>query len=329
MPLSLINVSAQLASAGMGPALIGGLCLALYFLLFLLGDRFLLRPDYPHATGLLYVLESPVMLMAVLLGTALDPVHQAVTVLLFIIALPAFIMDQPGRILLFFGGWVAVFLVMCFAFKDPSLWASDTMHIVEFYFTTIALVNVMLRVRMESMRHLLREEYHLEHEPRTDCLNRYALASRAEAYAGRTVAVILTDMDRFMLHNDFYGHEAGQKMMDHFARILMSSFGPEDVFHYNGDEFLCVMKGADENARADIIAKVRKGLNEFTLEGQKLPLTCAFGCACGTPATVKEFQEMIQLADINAHKAKKTGPSAFLSTEYTRRSCGPPSWKAA
>ena len=184
LPLSVMNAAAQVATAGFGPALTCSLCMALYFLLYLLAARFLLSKDYPHATGLLYVLESPVLAMAVLLGTSLDPSHQAITVLLFMIALPVFIMDRPSRILLFSGGWVAAFLCMCVLYKDRSLWATDAVHVLEFYFTTVALVNVILRIRMESLRHLLREEYHLEHEPGTDCLNRYALASRAAAYVG-------------------------------------------------------------------------------------------------------------------------------------------------
>ena len=317
LPLSLLNAAAQLATSGVGPALICSLFMALYFLVFLLAEHFWLPQDYPHATGLLYALESPVMVMALLLGTALDPGRQAITVLLFMIALPVFIMDRPLRLILFSSVWVAAFLPLCFLFKDRSVWATDVVHIMEFYVTTMALVNVIMRVRIESLRHLLREEYHLEHEQRTGCLNRYALASRAAAYAGRRVTVLLADMDRFMLYNDFYGHEAGQKIMDFFTATLMNSFGPENTYHYNGDEFLCVAADGGPDACQEKIAQCREALNEFTLEGKKLPLTCAFGYAVGTPATTKEFHEMLQLADINAHKAKRAGPGGFLGDEFS------------
>ena len=97
----------------------------------------------------------------------------------------------------------------------------------------------------------------------------------------------------------------------------MSCFGAEDTYHYNGDEFLCVVHGGPEACK-EKIARCRKALNDFSLDGVKLSLTCAFGCAVGTPATAKEFQEMVQLADINTHKAKKSGANADLSTEYSQ-----------
>lgn len=217
-PLSVMNAVAQYATSGFGPALVCSLFMVMYFLLFLVAENFLLPLDYPRATRLLYILETPVMVMAILLGTVLDPSRQAITVLLFLVALPVFIMDKPGRLTLFSGAWVAVFLALCFLFKDRSLWGTDTVHIFEFYFTTVALVNVILRIRMESLRHLMQGEYHLAHEQRTGCLNRYALASRATAYVGQQITVLLADMDRFILYNDFYGHDTGMKIMVFFRR---------------------------------------------------------------------------------------------------------------
>ena len=317
LPLSMMNAAAQLATSGVGPALTCSLFMTLYFLVFLLAEHFWLPNDYPRATGLLYALESPVMVMSLLLGTVLDPGQQAIMVLLFLIALPVFIMDRPIRLVLFSGVWVAAFLPLCFLFKDRSVWATDVVHIMEFYVTTMALVNVIMRVRIESLRHLLREEYHLEHEQRTGCLNRYALASRAAAYTGQQVTVLLADLDRSKLYNDFYGHEAGQKIMDFFTATLMDCFGPDQTYHYNGDEFLCVAKGSWPDACEEKIAKCREALSGFCLEERKLPLTCAFGYATGTPATLKEFREIIQLADINAHKAKKAGPGGLLGDEFS------------
>ena len=317
LPLSVMNAVAQYAASGFGMSLVCSLFMSMYFLLFLVAENFLLPLDYPRATRLLYILETPVMVMAILLGTVLDPSRQAITVLLFLVALPVFIMDKPGRLTLFSGGWVAAFLAMCVIFKDQSLWASDAVHILEFFFTTVALVNVILRIRMESLRHLMQGEYHLAHEQRTGCLNRYALASRATAYVGQQITVLLADMDRFILYNDFYGHDTGMKIMDFFSGALMSCFSAEDTYHYNGDEFLCVVHGGPEACK-EKIARCRKALNDFSLDGVKLSLTCAFGCAVGTPATAKEFQEMVQLADINTHKAKKSGANADLSTEYSQ-----------
>lgn len=315
LPLTLVSAVGQCVTAGFNLALVCSLFMAAYFLLLMLTENLLLPVDYAHSTRLLYILEAPAMLMSILLGTVLNPNYQAITVLLFMVVLPVFIMDRPIRLALISAVWVALFLTVSFFCKDYSIWIWDLMHVLEFYLTVVALMGVLLQIRMKALQHSMKEKYRLEHEPNTDCRNRYALTGRIEGYVGRYVTVVLADMDRFMLYNDFYGHEQGQKIMDFFTTTLMNCFGPEDTYHYNGDEFLCVVHGG-QDACMEKIEQCRKALSEYSLEDKPLPLTCTFGCAVGTPAAAQEFQEMVQLANINSHKAKKTGTNADISTEY-------------
>ena len=315
LPLTLVSAAAQCVTAGFNLALVCSLFMAAYFLLLMLTENFLLPVDYSRSTGLLYFLEAPAMLMSVLLGTVLDPKRQAITVLLFMVALPVFIMDKPIRMALISAVWVALFLTVSFFCKERSIWIMDAMHVFEFYITIVALMGVLLRIRMEVLKHSMKEKYRLEHEPNTDCQNRYALNARLEDYVGRYMTVVLANMDRFTLYNDFYGHELGQKIVDFFTTTLMNCFGAEDTYHYNGEEFLCVVHGGQEDCK-EKIEQCRKVLSEYSIEDRALPLTCTFGSAVGTPGDVQEFQEMVQLANINSHKAQKTGTNADISTEY-------------
>ncbi len=317
LPLSAMIAVTQWAVTGRGPSLTCGLIMILYFAVLAIAERWLLPQHFRHATALLYLSEAPVMLMAVLMGTVLDPTRQATTVLLFLVALPAFIMDRPRNLLLFTGGWVIVFLLLCFSVKEKDIRTWDVVHIGEFYFASVAVINVILRVRMGSLRHLLQEEYSLEHERGTNCLNRSALVNRLPSFVGQEIAVLLADMDRFMLYNDFYGHEAGDSIMRYFTATLMKCFGAENTFHYNGDEFLLMARGGMTDDCAEKMAQCRKMLDEFMLGDTRLPLTCTFGWVTGKPDSVKTFREMIQLANINTHKAKKTGPGGSLGEAFT------------
>lgn len=315
LPLTLVSAAAQCVTAGFNLALVCSLFMAAYFLLLMLTENFLLPVDYSRSTGLLYLLEAPAMLMSVLLGTVLDPKRQAITVLLFMVALPVFIMDKPIRLAMISAVWVALFLIVSFFCKERSIWIMDAMHVFEFFITIVALMGVLLRIRMEVLKHSMKEKYRLEHEPNTDCQNRYALNARMEGYVGRHMTVVMANMDRFTLYNDFYGHELGQQIVDFFTTTLMNCFGAEDTYHYNGDEFLCVVHGGQEDCK-EKIEQCRKVLSEYSIEDRALPLTCTFGSAVGTPGDVQEFQEMVQLANINSHKAQKTGTNADISTEY-------------
>ena len=199
LPISAGILITQLVVTQGGPAYLYSFALIAYFLLMLVFERRVLPADYPHAAVALYLLEAPVMLMSVLLGTVLDPDHSAVTILLFTLVMPAFVLDYPWRSLLIQGSWSALFIAVCALTKPPELWHNDAAHMFMFFMGASVLTNVILRIRLESLRHLEKAAYRLEHDSDSDTLNRYALQSRTGRYLGRPVTVLLADMDQFML----------------------------------------------------------------------------------------------------------------------------------
>lgn len=292
--------------------------MTVYFLLLLAYEHFSLPEDYPNATGLLYLLEAPVMILAILLGTVWDPTHQASTILLFLMTLPVFVLDRPSRSLAILATWAAAFIALCVTVKLPELRRIDIAHTLEFFVAAVALTNVMFRVRLESLQHLYKAEYQLEHDHQTGCLNRYALAKNAKSFIGRSVVILLADMDQFMLFNDFYGHQAGEAIMLFFTRTLMECFGEERTYHYSGDEFLCAIDGESPEWVRERMERCRKALAAYRYEDQPISLSCAFGYVTGTPSSPDEFREMIQLADIYAHMAKRTGFNGTKGDTFTQ-----------
>jgi diguanylate cyclase (GGDEF)-like protein len=75
-----------------------------------------------------------------------------------------------------------------------------------------------------------------------------ARASRGDG----TLAVIMADLDEFKALNDRWGHDAGNRVLQTFADVLRAILRREDsAARSGGDEFVCVLPGADrEQARA-------------------------------------------------------------------------------
>ena len=316
LPMSFVNFFAQYAVSGLGTAAFHSLWMAGYFVALILFDRFILPESYPRSTQLIYALELPVMVLAIMLGTVWDTDHQATTVMMFIMALPTFILDRPQRSLLVTAVWAVAFTVACAAFKEQELVLIDSIHIAEFFVASCGVTMVIVRIRLDSLKNLEGARYSLNHDRQTGCLSRYALERNQESYFGKPIIVLMADLDQFTLYNDFYGHRVGDAISLHFARTLMESFGSDYSYRYGGDEMLCVMTDSSEEACLAKFAECREHLRNFSYEEVHLSLSCAFGYVTGTAKSAKDFREMIQLADIYTHRAKANGSNGTYGSAF-------------
>ena len=307
LPLSIANIFAQTFFSRRELLNLRTLWLLFYFLALYLFERFVLPQDCKRSTSLLYLLTAPPLLVSILLGTVWDPSHQALTFLMFLMAMPVFIFDHPRRLLGVTLGWCTLFLLLCLAVKAPNTRRGDFFHTLEFFLASSTIVLIVLRVRLEVLRSLAKTRYHLEHDPMTGLRSRYALNEDTPSLLHQPVAVVLGDLDQMTLYNDFYGKRTGDQMLLCFAEKLREVFGKENAYRYGGDEILCVASGVTEQELLDRLAQCREKLRGQVFNGHTLSLTCSFGYAYGTPATPKEFQEIVRLADIYTHSAHRQG----------------------
>ena len=323
LPLAIANVIVQMGLANDEELLLFFLrtsWMCVYLFAVLVVERWVIPADFPHATALLYVVEAPIMICSILLGSIWDPGNQAITFLLFLIAMPVFILDRPVRVMLIALGWVVLFLGACYLVKSPEIFERDLLHAFEFYLGAFTVANVVIRVRVVALERTEQVRHSLEHDELTDLRNRRSLERHAPEYLGKPLTVSISELDQLSMFNDIYGHEVGNQVLVRASEILVDAFGRESVYRYGGDEALCVVEGVSEEDCLAAISECRLKLRESRFDGQTLSPTSSVGYVLGEPQTEFDFKRMIQLAEIYAHKAGSKGRGQAVGGVFSEES---------
>ncbi|WP_200171348.1 sensor domain-containing diguanylate cyclase [Ectothiorhodospira shaposhnikovii] len=153
------------------------------------------------------------------------------------------------------------------------------------------------------------------HDGLTALPNRSLLFSRLDqamgraGEAGRMLALMFLDLDKFKPINDTHGHAVGDLVLKQVARRLMSSVREADmVARIGGDEFIVMLPEIRQMEHALIVAEnIRQSLQEpFCFDGLELSVSTSIGIAI-YPEHGRDSRELAQYADIAMYHAKQGG----------------------
>ena len=161
-------------------------------------------------------------------------------------------------------------------------------------------------------------------DPLTGLFNRRYLEEALERETrrvsrnGRSIGIIMLDIDHFKLFNDNYGHEMGDRVLKEVANFLQSSIRGEDfACRYGGEEFILVLpeiSAEDALFRAEVIRQNIKELNleldRFKLE--QITLSAGVAVYSGGGETA---ENTIRLADAALYRAKQQGRDKVVLSE--------------
>ena len=126
--------------------------------------------------------------------------------------------------------------------------------------------------------------------------------------------VIMFDLDHFKKLNDKYGHNTGDRALEHIAGIVRETLRQSDlVFRYGGEEFLLVAPSTG-NVQAHLLAeKLRQRIHDNPLPGEPaIPLSASFGVTEIAPSTYTVVdtglvRDVIAECDGKLYAAKRRG----------------------
>ena len=124
---------------------------------------------------------------------------------------------------------------------------------------------------------------------------------------GRTVGVLLVDIDHFKDVNDQYGHLAGDAVLKEVAARLQGAMRTEDALgRWGGEEFIAVLTDTPGEAIGVLAERMRQAIasTPFVLDdGTRIRVTVSIGHTAGT----EDAEVLVHRSDDALYVAKEAG----------------------
>lgn len=204
----------------------------------------------------------------------------------------------------------------------------------------LVIVNRDITERKRAEQQL---EYNLFHDPLTGLPNRRRFLdqlqgafARVRRDAGRSYALLLTNVDHFKVFNETMGTKAGDHILTEIARRLGTELrqqqpsaghdatGSEEylLFRLGGDEFAVLLETVGDPSDAMRVARrMQTAVAEpFELESREVRVSASVGIALSTAAHTRA-EDILKDADVAMRRAKALGGSrceVFDEAMHTR-----------
>ena len=193
--------------------------------------------------------------------------------------------------------------VIGFLYNEPQRWSQGEVHALQ----AVAAMIVHLQARIDAEERIV---HNANHDELTGLPNRRALIEELSRRLSnhRDVAVMLIDLDRFKIMNDYLGHANGDRLLITMADRIRTSIRTGDfAARLGGDEFVFLVDRAHSEMEAlasayrilEVIAK------PVEISGQTMNHTASVGIVLAQPGL--SAVEMLSRADVAMYTAKTRG----------------------
>lgn len=135
-----------------------------------------------------------------------------------------------------------------------------------------------------------------------------AATSHFERYQ-RPFSLLILDVDHFKKFNDTWGHEAGDRVLQHVAELVRASVREVDLpARLGGEEFVVLLPETPLMAAVEVAERVRRAIagKPVVWHGRPLEVTASLGVAT-CPESVESPHELLAAADAALYRSKGSG----------------------
>jgi diguanylate cyclase (GGDEF)-like protein len=181
--------------------------------------------------------------------------------------------------------------------------------------TMLEVLASHLAVSLSNARMLRRLEELATLDGLTGLLNKRTLLEvasqklRAATRFGKSLSVLICDIDHFKKVNDTYGHDVGDVIIRGFADVLKRIKRDIDVLgRFGGEEFVIVCEETAEKGATQLAERIRSELesSRFMTQQGELSVTCSVGVTT-YPSGGQDWESLFKSADEALYVSKRGG----------------------
>jgi diguanylate cyclase (GGDEF)-like protein len=140
---------------------------------------------------------------------------------------------------------------------------------------------------------------------------------RVRRYGGRSLSLVMIDLDHFKKVNDKFGHPAGDEVLRSVARIFKEAVRAVDmVARYGGEEFAIILIEIDRPSATEVADRLRAALEAMAVnhDGRRIRITASFGVSC-FPDDAEDKRALVKAADQALYRAKAEGRNRVCTAQ--------------
>ena len=133
-----------------------------------------------------------------------------------------------------------------------------------------------------------------------------------------TLSLMIFDLDLFKRVNDQYGHDVGDRVLQHLATIVQATIRKVDVFcRFGGEEFALLMPDTAAAGAMKAAERIRQIVERSPAicEETAIPFTISIGVATATTGFTGDAAALVRAADQALYQAKLGGRNRTESAD--------------
>lgn len=175
-------------------------------------------------------------------------------------------------------------------------------------------IKVMEQETGELQSKLITAKNNAQRDALTDLPNRFAYDDRLKMEMGRwqryhtPLCLAVMDIDYFKKINDQYGHQTGDRVLEHVAGLFAKNIRRADfVARFGGEEFVMLLPHTNKHSALKVTDKLRTLVEQNRLQNQGAAISISISCGITQFIKGDTHESAFKRADDALYRAKESG----------------------